>query len=93
MEANTGFFLHFLVLLILSVGVFSRRYLSMVVVLFLIPAMGEAVQFFIPGRTPDIMDIHYGYLGILAGYCLVRLWREIKPVVKKVQLHLKKKAA
>ncbi len=93
MDAKTCALCHFLVLAILAVGVFSRRRPSMVILLFMIPVLGEIVQFFMPSRTPDFMDIVYGYLGIVAGYCLVQMWREIKPVVKKVHLHLKKKIA
>jgi len=91
MDAKTCALSHFLVLLILSVGVFPGRRLSMIVPLFVLPVLGEAVQFFMPDRTPDFMDVLHGYLGILVGYCLVQMWREIKPVVRKVRLHLKKK--
>ena len=93
MDARTCALFHFLVLLILSVGVFPRRRLSMIILVFLLPVLGEAVQFFMPDRTPDLMDVLHGYLGILVGYCLVRMWLEIKPVVRKIQLHFKKKIA
>ena len=93
MDAKACALFHFLVLAILAVGVFSCRRPSMIILLFIIPVLGEIVQFFMPSRTPDFMDIVYGYLGILVGYCLVLMWREIKPVVKKVHLHLKKKVA
>ena len=77
---------HFLVLFVLSVGVFSLRRLGMIILLFIIPVFGEITQFFMPSRTPDLMDVLYGYLGIVAGYCLVQLWREIWALVKKIQL-------
>ena len=86
MDAKACALFHFLVLAILAVGVFSRRRPSMIILLFIIPVLGEIVQFFMPSRTPDFMDIVYGYLGIVLGYCLVLMWREIKPVVKKVHL-------
>ena len=85
MDAQMCAFSHFLVLVVLSVGIFSRGRFSMIILLFMIPVFGEIVQFFMPSRTPDLMDVFYGDLGILAGYCLVQLWREISPVVKKVQ--------
>ena len=91
MDAKTCALCHFLVLVGLSVGILPRRRLTTIVLLFLIPILGEIVQFFMPTRTPDLMDVYYGYLGILAGYCLVQLWREIEPAVKKAQLHLKNK--
>jgi hypothetical protein len=62
----------------------------MTILLFTVPVVGEAIQVFVPNRTPDFMDILHGYLGILAGYCLVKIWREIKPVVKTVQYHVEK---
>ena len=85
MDAQMCSFSHFLVLVVLSVGVFSRRGLSMMILLFMVPVFGELAQFFMPSRTPDFMDVLYGYLGIVAGYCIVQLWREIWAVVKKVQ--------
>ena len=82
---------HVVTLLILSVGVFSLGRLSTIVVLMIVPILGEIVQYFVPGRTPDVKDIVHGYLGILVGYCSVRLWREIKPVAKKVLVCLKER--
>ena len=64
----------------------------MIVVVFLIPVLGEIVQIFIPSRTPDFIDVLHGYLGILLGYCLVKIWRELKPVMKTVKCHLDKTA-
>lgn len=93
MDARACAICHFLVLVALSIGILPRRRLSTIVLLFLIPILGEIVQFFMPSRTPDLMDVCYGYLGILAGYCLLQMWREMKPVVKKVQLHLRNKVA
>jgi len=84
-------FYHVFVLFVFSVGVFSFKRLSMTILLFMIPVLGETVQVFMPGRTPDFIDVLHGYLGIVTGYCLVRLWREIKPVVRKDRLHFLKK--
>ena len=63
----------------------------MTILLLTIPVLGETVQVFIPSRTPDFMDILHGYLGILLGYSLVKMWKEIKPAIKNVQYHLEKK--
>lgn len=81
---------HVTVLLILSIWGFSLKRIGMIALVFMIPVLGETVQIFIPSRIPDFMDILHGYLGILAGYCLVKIWREIKPVAKNVQYHLGK---
>ena len=93
MDAKTSAFYHVAVLFILSVGIFSFKRLSMIILLFTIPVLVETVQFFVPGRIPDFIDAVHGYLGILAGYCFVQMWREIKPVVIKVQFRLKKNIA
>jgi glycopeptide antibiotics resistance protein len=81
---------HVTVLCLLSIWGFSFKRTGMTILLFTIPLLGEIVQVFIPSRTPDFMDILHGYLGILAGYCLVKMWREIKPAVKNVQYHMEK---
>jgi len=83
---------HVSLLLILSIWSFSRKRVSVIVIVFLIPVLGEAVQVFIPGRTPDLFDVLHGYLGILLGYCLVKMCRELKPVMKNAKFHLKKTA-
>lgn len=93
MYAETSALYHVLVLFILSMGIFSLNSLSMIPLLLMIPVLGEIVQFFMPGRTPDFMDLIHGYLGILVAYCLVRIWREMMPVLRKVQLHLHEKAS
>ena len=79
---------HVMLLLILSIWSFSRKRVSVIVIVFLIPVLGEAVQVVIPGRTPDFNDVLHGYLGILLGYCLVKMWRELKPVVKNAKFNL-----
>ena len=80
---------HFLVLFILSIAILLLRRSRPVVLLLVIPVLTEILQFFVPGRTPYLMDVIYGYLGIVAGYCLVQMWREISPTVKNVQLYMK----
>ena len=92
MEAKTGALYHVLVLFVLSMGVFSFKHVSMIILLFMIPVLGEIIQIFMPGRVPDFVDAIYGYLGILAGYCLVQLWREISPTVRKVRSYMKRLA-
>ena len=81
---------HFLVLFVLSIAILILRRPRPVALLLVIPVLTEILQFLMPGRTPALMDAVYGYLGILAGYCLVRLWREISPTVKEVRLHMKR---
>jgi hypothetical protein len=83
---------HFLVLFILSLAVLLLRRPRPVALLLVIPVLTEILQVFMPGRTPALMDAIYGYLGILAGYCLVQLWREIGPTVRKVRLYMKRLA-
>jgi hypothetical protein len=83
---------HFLVLFILSIAVLLLRRPRPVALLLVIPVLTEILQFFVPGRTPALMDAIYGYLGILAGYCLVQLWRETSPTVRKVRLYMKRLA-
>ena len=83
---------HFLVLFILSIPILLLRRPRPVALLLVIPVLAEILQFFMPGRTPALMDAIYGYLGILAGYCLVQLWREISPTVREVRLYMKRLA-
>ncbi len=84
MDTKLSVLYHVSVLFIPSLGVFALKRFNMIILLFMIPVLGEAVQFFMPGRTPDFMDIFHGYLGILAGYCCIRLWKELRPSMKKV---------
>jgi VanZ family protein len=93
MYADTSALYHVLVLFLLAMGIFSLKNLGLKTLLFMMPVLGETVQFFMPGRTPDFMDLIHGYLGILTACCLVRMWREIMPVWKKVQLRVNEKAA
>lgn len=83
---------HVSLLLILSIWSFSLKRFSVIVLVLLIPVLGEAVQVFIPSRTTDLFNVLHGYLGILLGYCLVKMWRELRPVLKNVKFHLSKKA-
>ena len=92
MGVETDGLYHVLVLFAASIGVFSVKRVSMIILLFMLPVIGEILQVFIPDRIPDLVDVFHGYLGILLGFCLVRVWREVKPVETKVQTELKKKA-
>ena len=83
---------HFLVLFILSIAVLLLRCPRPIALLLVIPVLTEILQVFMPGRTPALKDAIYGYLGIVAGYCFVQLWREIGPTVKKVRLYMKRLA-
>jgi VanZ family protein len=84
MAFQTGAFYHLLLLFICSLLVFPLNRGSLVVLVLVVPALTEIVQFFMPGRVPDFMDAFHGYLGIILAYCLVQMWREIAPVVKKI---------
>jgi len=84
MAFQTGAFYHLSVLFILSIMVFPLKRSSLVALLLVVPALTEIVQFFLPSRVPDFMDAFHGYLGILLAFCLVQMWREIAPVVKKI---------
>jgi hypothetical protein len=90
--AKMDAFYHFLVLFILSIAVLLLRCPRPVALLLVIPVLTEILQVFLLGRTPALMDAIYGYLGIVAGYCLVQLWREIRPTVKKGRLYMKRLA-
>ncbi|UCE82971.1 MAG: VanZ family protein [Deltaproteobacteria bacterium] len=90
MHSDVSAFYHVTVLFILAIWGFSLKRTSIITLLFMIPVLGETVQFFIPSRTVDILDVLHGYLGILAGYCLVKMWIEIQPVVKNIQFHLER---
>ena len=84
MAFQTDAFYHLSVLFIISIMVFPLTRSSLVALVLAIPAVTEIVQFFLPNRVPDFMDAFHGYLGIILAYCLVQMWREIAPVVKKI---------
>jgi len=84
MAFQTDAFYHLSVLFIISIMVFPLKRSSLIALVLTIPALTEIVQFFLPGRVPDFMDAFHGYLGIILAYCLVQMWREIAPVVKKI---------
>jgi VanZ family protein len=81
---------HLSLLFIISMIFLPLKRSRLVVILLVIPALIEIVQFFVPGRVPDFMDAFHGYLGILLAYCLIQMWREILPAVKKFRLHLQR---
>ena len=86
MALTTDAIYHLSLLFILSIIVLPLRRSSLVALVVAIPALTEIVQFFMPGRIPDFMDAFHGYLGIILAYCLVQMWREIAPVVRKFRL-------
>ena len=88
MSVKTDAIYHLSLLFIISMIFFPLKRSRLVVLLLVIPALTEIVQFFVPGRVPDFMDAFHGYLGILLAYCLIQMWREILPAVKKFRLHL-----
>ncbi len=89
MTLTTDAIYHLSILFIFSIIVLPFKRRSLVALILGIPALTEIVQFFMPGRVPDFMDAFHGYLGITLAYCLVQMWREIVPVVKKYRLHFK----
>jgi VanZ family protein len=84
MAFQTDAFYHLSFLFILSMVVFPLKRSSLVALILTVPALTEIVQFFMPSRVPDFMDAFHGYLGIILAYCLVLMWREIAPVVRKI---------
>lgn len=88
MIVKTDAIYHLSLLFIISMIFFPLKRSRLVVLLLVIPVLTEIVQFFVPGRVPDFMDAFHGYLGILLAYCLIQMWREILPAVKKFRLHL-----
>ena len=90
MIVKTDAIYHLSLLFIISMIFFPLKRSRLVVLLLVIPALTEIVQFFVPGRVPDFMDAFHGYLGILLAYCLIQMWREILPAVKKFRLHLQR---
>jgi len=91
MIVKTDAIYHLSLLFIISMIFFPLKRSRLVVLLLVIPASTEIVQFFVPGRVPDFMDAFHGYLGILLAYCLIQMWREILLAVKKFRLHLQRK--
>ena len=47
---------------------FKYPYLGLIIIH---PYIIEGVQFYIPGRTPDTVDVMVGLIGTLLGFCLV----------------------
>ena len=93
MAFKTDAMAHLSLMFILSLMAFPLRRRSLVALIFLIPALIEIVQFLMPSRVPDFMDAFHGYLGILLAYCLMQMWREIIPAVKKFRLRFKRPEA
>jgi VanZ family protein len=81
---------HLSLLFVLSMIFLPLKRSSLVVLLLVIPGLIKIVQFFVPGRVPDFIGAFHGYLGIFLAYCLIQMWREIWPAVKKFRLHLQR---
>jgi len=93
MGIETAAVYHSLLLFVLSMMVLPLKRSSLVALILVIPALTEIAQFFMPSRVPDFMDAFHGYLGILLAYCLMQMWRELIPTVKKFRLHSKRPKA
>jgi hypothetical protein len=65
MIVKTDAIYHLSLLFIIYMIFFPLKRSSLVVLLLVIPALTEIVQFFVVGRVPDFMDAFHGYLGIL----------------------------
>jgi hypothetical protein len=91
MGVNSDAIYHLSLLFVISLIFFPLKRSRLVFLIFLIPGLTEIVQFFVPGRVPDFMDVFHGYLGILLAYCLIQMWRELLPPLKKLRLHFVRK--
>ena len=55
----------------LTYPIFRRFKYPYLLLILIHPYIIEGVQFFIPGRTPDTVDVMVGLTGTLLGFCLV----------------------
>ena len=64
---------HFILgmIMALSYPIFRRFKVLYLGLILIHPFIIEGVQFFIPGRTPDIADAMVGLIGTFLGFCLV----------------------
>ena len=62
LSVRTDEICHLSLLFTISMIVFPLKRRGLVTLLFLIPALIEIVQFFVPGRVPDLMDAVPGYI-------------------------------
>ncbi|UCG19882.1 MAG: VanZ family protein [Deltaproteobacteria bacterium] len=90
MGINSDAIYHLSLLFLVSMIFIPLKRTLLIALIFVIPAFTEIVQFFVPGRVPDFMDAFHGYLGILLAYCLIQLWRELLPPLKKFRLNLQR---
>ena len=90
MIVETDAIRHLSLLFVISMIIFPLKRSCLVVLLLVIPPIIEFAQFFMPDRVPDVMDAFHGYLGILLAYCLIQMWQELLPAVKKLRLHLQR---
>jgi VanZ family protein len=90
MNIKTDAIYHVSSLFFVALIFFPLKRSRLLVLLFLLPPLIETAQFFVPGRVPDVMDAFHGYVGILLAYCLIQLWQELLPAVRKLRLHLQR---
>ena len=90
MNIKTDAIYHVSSLFFISLIFFPLKRSRLIVSLFLLPPLVEIAQFFVPGRVPDVMDAFHGYMGIVLAYCLIHMWQELLPAVKKLRLHLQR---
>lgn len=51
--------------------------------LFLLPFVVEAAHLFMPSRTADWKDLVFGLGGVICGWCLITLYRETAPTLRR----------
>ena len=51
--------------------------------LLLLPFVVEAAHLFMPSRTADWKDLVFGLGGVICGWCLITLYREITPTLRR----------
>ena len=90
MHIKTDAIYHVSSLFCISLLFFPLKRSRFIVLLLLLPPLIEIAQFFVPGRVPDVMDAFHGYIGILLAYCLIQMWQELLPAIKKLRLHLQR---
>ncbi len=73
--------LHFLVFLIGGLLIFSLRIMpknTALIMISLYAILSEIGQFYVPQRTPELIDIYCNLYGIAVAYILTSIYREIQ---------------
>jgi len=68
---------------ILMMIIFRNRNFWFWLVLLSLPVVTELAQIPMLNRSFELNDIFHNYLGILLVYCIVKVWEEISPVIKR----------